>query len=189
MYSWVGAYVSETTRCILVWLFTHVTSNIVVELYGIRHYTIGIVVTCSLMEEISLDIFSVPMWRNNRCYPPLMFLIDLQNGRDSRCIQPFMEISLKCKVLMTNEFTSELPGMPFQIVPKMYTLFSVPIFWLWTYLMKVIPESRCATKLDIYILILITLLCLVIENVCRVCSKDKRKGKTRLTVGLTITAR
>ena len=107
MYSWVGAYVSETTRCILVWLFTHVTSTIVVELYGIRHYTIGTVVTCSLMEEISLDIFSVPMWRNNRCYPTLMFLIDVQNGTASRCIQPFMEISLKCKVLVTNEVTSK----------------------------------------------------------------------------------
>ena len=41
--------------------------------------------------------------------------------------------------------------------------------------MKVIPEPRCATKLDIYILILITLVCLVIENVCRLFSKGKKK--------------
>jgi hypothetical protein len=27
---------------------------------------------------------------------------------------------------------------------KTIKLFSFPIFWFWTYLMKIIPETRCA---------------------------------------------
>jgi hypothetical protein len=34
---------------------------------------------------------------------------------------------------------------------KILKLFGFPIFWLWVYLMKVIPETRVHTKLDIYV--------------------------------------